>query len=104
MAILYCDSIHYSSFFDCLLQLWISAEGEKVMNEQLYKDTDIRVIDQRIGVGIGGWNTVIRLCHKPTGILIEMPRLTRSQFYDRQLAFEMLEYALASDLKVGSDE
>ncbi len=74
------------------------------MNEQLYKDTDIRVIDQRIGVGIGGWNTVIRLYHKPTGILIEMPRLTRSQFYDRQLAFEMLEYALASDLEVGSDE
>ena len=43
------------------------------MNEQLYQDTDIRVIDQRIGVGIGGLNTVIRLYHKPTGILIEMP-------------------------------
>jgi len=35
--------------------------------------------------------------------LIEMPRLTRSQFSDRQLAFEMLEYALASDLEVGSE-
>jgi protein subunit release factor A len=64
------------------------------MNEQLYQDTDIRVIDQRIGMGIGGLNTVIRLYHKPTGILIEMPRLTRSQYDDKMLAFEMLEYAL----------
>ncbi len=64
------------------------------MNEQLYQDTDIRVIDQRIGMGIGGLNTVIRLYHKPTGILIEMPRLNRSQYYDKMLAFEMLEYAL----------
>jgi len=64
------------------------------MNEQLYKDTDVRVIDQRIGVGIGGLNTVIRLYHKPTGILIEMPRLNRSQYYDKVLAFEMLEYAI----------
>ena len=64
------------------------------MNEQLYQDTDVRVIDQRIGVGIGGLNTVIRLYHKPTGILIEMPRLTRSQYYDKVLAFEMLEYAI----------
>jgi protein subunit release factor A len=65
-----------------------------MMNEQLYQDTDIRVIDQRIGMGIGGLNTVIRLYHKPTGILIEMPRLNRSQYYDKMLAFEMLEYAL----------
>ena len=64
------------------------------MNEQLYQDTDVRVIDQRIGMGIGGLNTVIRLYHKPTGILIEMPRLTRSQYDDKMLAFEMLEYAL----------
>jgi protein subunit release factor A len=64
------------------------------MNEQLYQDTDVRVIDQRIGVGIGGLNTVIRLYHKPTGILIEMPRLNRSQYYDKVLAFEMLEYAI----------
>lgn len=68
-------------------------EDEK---DQLYKDTDIRVIDQRIGMGIGGWNTVIRLYHKPTGILIEMPNLMyRGQFYDKRLAFEMLEYALS---------
>jgi hypothetical protein len=64
------------------------------MNAQLYQDTDVRVIDQRIGMGIGGLNTVIRLYHKPTGILIEMPRLTRSQYYDKVLAFEMLEYAI----------
>jgi protein subunit release factor A len=62
--------------------------------EQLWKDTDVRVIDQRIGVGIGGLNTVIRLYHKPTGILIEMPNVTRSQHHGRNLAFEMLQYAL----------
>jgi protein subunit release factor A len=66
----------------------------QVMTDDLYKDTDVRVIDQRIGVGIGGWNTVVRLYHKPTGILIEMPNVTRGQFYDKKLAFEMLEYAL----------
>jgi protein subunit release factor A len=66
--------------------------------EQLYKDTDVRVIDQRIGMGIGGWDTVIRLYHKPTGILIEMPKLTRNQFNDRRIAFEMLEYALADKM------
>ena len=74
------------------------------MNDQLYKDTDVRVIDQRIGMGVSGWNTVIRLYHKPTGILIEMPKLARSQHYDRQLAFQMLEYALASNLEVRSNE
>jgi protein subunit release factor A len=74
------------------------------MNDQLYKDTDIRVIDQRIGMGVGGIDTVIRLYHRPTGILIEMPRVTRGQYYDKKLAFEMLEYALASDLEIGSAE
>jgi protein subunit release factor A len=64
------------------------------VNEQLYKDTDVRVIDQRIGMGVGGLDTVIRLYHKPTGILIEMPRLNRSQYNDRVLAFEALEYIL----------
>ena len=64
------------------------------MDERLYNETDIRVIDQRIGMGIGGRDTVIRLYHKPTGILIEMPRVTRGQYYDKKLAFEMLKYAL----------
>jgi protein subunit release factor A len=63
--------------------------------KDLLQDTDIRVIDQRIGVGVGGFVTVIRLWHKPSGILIEMPQVTRSTFYDRQLALEMLEYALS---------
>lgn len=61
---------------------------------QIYLDTDIRIIDQRIGMGIGGLNTVIRLYHKPTGILIEMPAVMRNKFLDKKLAFEMLEYAL----------
>jgi len=66
-----------------------------VMNDKLYEDTDIRVIDQRIGVGVGGLNTVVRLYHKPTGILIEMPMVMRNQFLDKKLAFEMLEYAIS---------
>ena len=65
------------------------------MNYDLYNDTDVRVIDQRIGMGVGGLDTVIRLYHRPTGIIIEMPRLTRNQFHDNRVAFEMLEYALA---------
>jgi protein subunit release factor A len=62
---------------------------------QVELDTDVRVIDQRIGMGVGGLDTVIRIYHRPTGIIIEMPRLHQSQYYDRRAAFEMLEYALA---------
>ncbi len=58
-------------------------------------DVDIRVIDQRIGMGVGGFDTVIRVLHVPTGIIIEMPRLTRSQWHDRQTALDALEMALA---------
>lgn len=58
------------------------------------KDLHIRVIDQRIGMGIGGHDTVIRLYHVPTGILIEIPRVSSSQFYDREIGIEMLESAL----------
>jgi len=95
-------SVFQCQFGGCIItsKLWYT----NMIEEQLYEDTDVRVIDQRIGMGIGGLNTVIRLYHKPTGILIEIPRLTRNQYYDKQLAFEMLEYALASDLEVGSDE
>jgi len=58
------------------------------------KDIHLRVIDQRVGMGIGGMDTVIRLYHVPSGILLEVPRVTSSQYYDRQIAFEMLEAAL----------
>jgi len=58
------------------------------------KDIDLRVIDQRIGMGIGGYNVVIRLYHKPTGILVEVPKITSSQYYDREVAMQMLEVAL----------
>jgi len=66
------------------------------MSDDIIKpeDVHIRVIDQRIGVGIGGYDTVIRLYHAPTGILIEVPRITSGTFYDRQIAMEMLETAL----------
>lgn len=58
-------------------------------------DIDIRVIDQRIGMGVGGQDTVIRAYHKPTGVLVEVPRLHRSQFVNRQIAIDMIEYALS---------
>ena len=62
----------------------------------LLEDVDVRVIDQRIGMGIGGMDTVIRVLHKPTGIIIEMPHIDgRGQFKLRELALEMLEYALS---------
>ncbi len=60
----------------------------------IYDDLNIRVIDQRIGAGIGGMDTVIRVLHVPTGIIVEMPRLTSSQFYDREIALDMIQAAL----------
>ena len=57
-------------------------------------DLNIRVIDQRIGAGIGGMDTVIRVLHVPTGIIVEMPRVTSSQFYDREIALDMIQSAL----------
>ena len=59
-------------------------------------DVDIRVIDQRIGMGIGGFDTVVRAYHRPTGLLVEVPRMNMKGggYYQRQLALEMLEYAL----------
>ncbi|RRY11354.1 hypothetical protein [Brucella anthropi] len=59
-------------------------------------DVNIRVIDQRIGMGVGGFDTVVRVLHVPTGIIIEMPRLTRSQWHDRQAALDALEMALVN--------
>ncbi len=62
----------------------------------IIEEIDFRVIDQRIGMGVGGLDTVIRAYHKPTGILVEVPKISRSQFYDRQIAIEMIEAALTS--------
>ncbi len=58
------------------------------------EDTDIRVIDQRIGMGIGNLHTVIRLYHRPTGILIEIPQLTSRQQSDLNLGYTILRAAL----------
>lgn len=58
------------------------------------KDLNVRVIDQRIGVGIGGYDTVIRVYHIPTGILIEVPRITGSQYKDLQIAKDMIASAI----------
>lgn len=62
--------------------------------DQFLLDTDIRVIDQRIGQGIGGTDTVIRAYHRPTGILVEVPRVGPSQLYDREIALDMLRSAI----------
>ena len=59
-----------------------------------HSNLNIRVIDQRIGAGIGGMDTVIRVLHIPTGIIVEVPRLTSSQFYDREIALDMIQSAL----------
>jgi len=65
------------------------------MNEtRVWEDIDVRVIDQRIGVGVGGYDTVIRLYHKPSGILVEVPRVSNSQFNDREIATQMILSAL----------
>lgn len=62
--------------------------------DDLWKDVDIRVIDQRIGAGIGGMDTVIRVLHKPSGIIVEVPRVTGSQFNDRAVALDMIAAAI----------
>jgi protein subunit release factor A len=63
----------------------------------IWKDVHIRITDQRIGAGIGGWDTVLKLYHVPTGITVEVPRGRSSQHKDRQIAMEMMEYAVASE-------
>lgn len=67
------------------------------------KDINIRVIDQRIGMGIGGMDTVIRALHVPSGILVEVPRVTSAQYSDREIAMQMLETALTHP-KINSHE
>ena len=64
----------------------------------IWSDLDIRVTDQRIGMGIGGMDTIIRVHHLPTGSVVEMPNrfAGRSQHYARQTALEMIEWALAA--------
>ena len=62
--------------------------------DDLWNDVDIRVIDQRMGAGIGGFDTVIRAYHRPTGILVEVPRLSGSQLCDREIAMDMIQSAL----------
>lgn len=73
------------------------------MADDLWKDVDIRVIDQRIGMGVGGMDTVIRVLHRPTGIIVEVPRVTGSQFYDREVAMDMIAAAITHPKFRGSD-
>lgn len=61
---------------------------------KIWQDVDIRVIDQRIGMGVGGMDTVIRVYHRQTGILVEVPRVSSSQYFDREIALDMIQSAL----------
>lgn len=61
----------------------------------IWRDLDIRITDQRIGMGVGGMDTILRMTHLPTGIVVEIPRQSRSPHRVRDVAKEMIEYALA---------
>jgi len=62
---------------------------------QFLLDVDIRIIDQRIGIGIGGFDTVLRAYHRPTGVLVEVPtRLIGTNYRARGVALDMLRLAL----------
>lgn len=63
---------------------------------KLWEDIDIRITDQRIGMGVGGIDTIIRMHHLPTGIVVEIPRNGRSQHTNRQIAFDMISYAVGA--------
>lgn len=62
--------------------------------DDLWNEIDVRVIDQRIGQGVAGMDTVIRVYHRPTGILVEVPRVTGGQFYDMEIAMGMIRSAI----------
>ena len=67
------------------------------MTNGIWKDLDIRVTDQRIGMGIGGFSTIIRVHHIPSGIVVEMPN-SFSQLGShrcREIAVDMIEWALS---------
>jgi hypothetical protein len=68
---------------------------DTTLPDQFLLDVDIRIIDQRIGMGIGGFDTVLRAYHKPTGILVEVPtRLIGNSYKARTVALDMIRYAL----------
>lgn len=63
--------------------------------DNIWKDLDIRITDQCIGMGISGFDTILRMTHIPTGIVVEIPRQNRSQHKVREVAKEMIEYAIS---------
>ncbi len=73
-----------------------------MVEDSLWKDVDIRITDQRIGMGIGGYDTIMRIEHKPTRIVVEIPSRVfgGGQHKTRQIALEMIEYALTNNWSV----
>jgi protein subunit release factor A len=61
----------------------------------IWRDLDVRITDQRIGMGVGGMDTILRMTHLPTGIVVEIPRGSRWPRRVRDVAKGMIEYALA---------
>jgi protein subunit release factor A len=65
------------------------------MTNSIEDGLEIRVTDQRIGMGISGYDTIIRVHHIPSGIVVEMPnRFASSQSVSRLIAVEMIEWAM----------
>lgn len=64
----------------------------------IWKDLDIRVTDQRIGMGVAGMDTIIRVHHQPSGIVVEIPNRLAGlgQHRAREIAVEMIEWALSA--------
>jgi len=60
----------------------------------IWADIDVRITDQRIGMGVGGINTIMRVQHIPTGIVVEVPSQGRSPHKVREVAKTMIEFAV----------
>jgi hypothetical protein len=66
--------------------------------QTIWEDLDIRVTDQRIGMGVAGMSTIIRVHHQPSGIVVEIPNRLAGlgPHRAREIAAEMIEWALAT--------
>ncbi|MFK5283307.1 hypothetical protein ACI3PL_27415, partial [Lacticaseibacillus paracasei] len=60
-----------------------------------------RITDQRIGMGVVGRDVVIRLYHKPTKIVIELPVTGGATYKQREMAFDALEFLIDCLLEKG---
>jgi hypothetical protein len=72
-------------------------------DDAIWKDIHVRVVDQRIGQGVGGFDTIMRVEHIPSRIVVEIP----TRFGNlgghcvRETAVDMIRWALLQGGKVG---